>query len=240
MNKRFIVMALSAFLVVFVTAGCGIDNNNQEQSDQVLMEKDRAKELELEFTIPAGELKVSSGADEWVEGTIKYNDDKLTPDITYLHIGDKGTGVIEQKKRKLVNDGIGEVVNKWDLKVNDDVPLELKVNSGASESNLNLTGLQLRDLDVNAGIGDITIDLGGKWEESFDVSLDMGVGQSTIILPEDVGVKIKSTKGIGHAEFVDFISKGNGVYVNEAYENADVIINVKTTLGVGEAVFKLE
>jgi predicted membrane protein len=68
----------------------------------------------------------------------------------------------------------------------------------------------------------------------------MGVGKSTIILPADVGVQIKSSKGIGKTEFVDFISKGNGEYVNEAYENADVIIHVKTELGLGQAIFKLE
>jgi hypothetical protein len=53
-------------------------------------------------------------------------------------------------------------------------------------------------------------------------------------------VKIESSKGIGTADFVGFISKGNGIYVNEAFDDANVIINLKTDLGVGEVVFKLE
>jgi hypothetical protein len=76
--------------------------------------------------------------------------------------------------------------------------------------------------------------------ESFDVTLEMGVGSSTIILPSEVGVKIESSKGLGKVDFDGLISKGNGVYVNEAYENADVIINLKTDLDVGAVTFKLE
>jgi hypothetical protein len=56
----------------------------------------------------------------------------------------------------------------------------------------------------------------------------------------EVGVKIESTKGLGKADFDGLISKGNGVYVNEAYEDAVVIINLKTDLGVGAVTFKLE
>jgi len=110
----------------------------------------------------------------------------------------------------------------------------------ASKTKLDLKGINLSGLDVSAGVGDITIDLSGKWKKSFNASLKMGVGKSTIILPADVGVKIDSSKGIGKAEFVDFISKGNGIYVNEAYEKADVIIKLKTEMGIGEAIFKLE
>ena len=86
----------------------------------------------------------------------------------------------------------------------------------------------------------MTIDLGGKWEKSFDASLKMGVGKSTIILPKEVGVKIISSKGIGTTNFVGFISEGDGVYVNEAYKDADVIINLNTELGIGEVNFQME
>lgn len=239
MSKKFFLVLLTVFVLV-LTTGCGIVRdkyeNDKSRSTDVKIEKDKAKEIGLELRLGAGELNVSSGADEWVEGTIEYNNDRLKPDVSYVHIGDKGTAVIKQGKFKTV----GKLKNKWDLTLNNQVPINLIVNSGASETKLDLTGLKLSGLDVNAGVGDITIDLSGKWKESFDVSLEMGVGQSTIILPADVGVKIKSTKGIGSVDFVDFISKGNGVYVNEAYENADVIINVRTELGVGESTFTLK
>ena len=240
MKKKILASALAVSLLV-VISGCGIFANGSEENGKVTIEKDKANELQLELNLGAGELNVEKGAVEWVDGSINYNQDKLKPEVSYKLKGDIGIGVIEQESKGLLDKiNIGELKNVWNLTLTDEIPLDLRVNSGASDTNLDLKGLNLKELDVNAGVGDITIDLGGKWNESFDAALALGVGQSTIILPNDVGVKIESSKGIGTADFVGFISKGNGVYVNEAYEDADVIINLKTDLGVGEAIFKLE
>jgi hypothetical protein len=240
MKKKIFAGVLAVSLLIGVS-GCGIFANGSDDNEKVTIEKDKAKELQLELNLGAGELKVEKGANEWVEGSIDYNQDKLKPEVSYKLKGDKGIGVIEQYKKGLVdNIKIGELKNEWNLTLTDEIPLDLRVNSGASETNLDLKGLLIKELDVNAGVGDITIDLGGNWEKSFDTALALGVGKSTIILPIDVGVKIKASKGIGTADFVDFISKGNGVYVNKAYEDAEVVINLTTDLGIGEAVFKLE
>jgi hypothetical protein len=240
MKKVFYAGVLGLSLMVAVT-GCGLFANGSVENGNVTIEKDKAKELQLELNLGAGELNVEKGADEWVEGSIDYNEDKLKPEVSYKLKGDKGIGVIEQENTGILDKiKSGDLKNIWNLTLTDEIPLNLVVNSGASDTNLDLKGLNLKDLDVNAGVGDITIDLSGKWETSFEAALALGVGQSTIILPEDVGVKIESSKGIGTADFVGFISKGNGIYVNEAYENADVIIDLKTDLGVGEVVFKIE
>jgi hypothetical protein len=240
MKKVFYAGALGLALTVTIS-GCGLFANGSVENGNVTIEKDKAKELQLELNLGAGELNVEKGADEWVEGSIEYNEDKLKPEVSYKRKGDKGIGVIEQENTGILDKiKIGDLKNEWNLTLTDEIPLNLVVNSGASDTNLDLKGLNLKDLDVNAGVGDITIDLSGKWKKSFDAALALGVGQSTIILPKDVGVKIESSKGIGTADFVGFISKGKGIYVNEAFEDADVIINLKTDLGVGEVVFKLE
>lgn len=181
---------------------------------------------------------MKGGSKDWAAGTVEYNHNQLKPKMSYELNGDKGKGIIEQKNVNYKN--FKKLKNKWDFSLNNQIPIDLTVNSGATDTKLNLERLKLKSLDVNSGVGNVTIDLCGKWEKSFDASLKMGVGKSTVILPSDVGVKIISSKGIGKADFVGLISKGNGVYVNEAYEKADVIINIETDLGVGETIFKLE
>jgi hypothetical protein len=237
--KKKLFMGVIAVSLLVMTSGCGLIANGSEKegTSNISIEKDKAKELELELNIGVGELVIEKGAGEWVEGTIDYSKD-MKPDVSYKLKGDKGIGKIDQENGKLNNISIGEVKNKWELNLNDEIPIDLTVNTGASETNLDLKGVLLSGLEVHAGVGDVTIDLGGEWSESFDVSLEMGVGKTTIILPKDVGVRIESAKGIGTAEFGDLISKGDGVYVNEAYEDADVIINLTTDLGVGEVIFK--
>ncbi|WP_371931938.1 hypothetical protein [Mesobacillus subterraneus] len=62
----------------------------------------------------------------------------------------------------------------------------------------------------------------------------------TVILPKDTGIRVRSQKGIGSSSFENLISKGDGVYVNEAYEDAKVKIDLDVDLGVGEVTFKTE
>jgi hypothetical protein len=240
MKKNILVGLLISTNLVWM-AGCSSTVlGKEDQQSTIHIEKDKAEQLDITLNVGAGSLNVTEGAKDWVEGEIQYNVDDLEPKVSYKRSGDIGKVVIEQSKKDLSGIKFGDVKNDWELQLSNHIPLELEVNTGASETKLDLQGLQLEGLNVNAGVGDVTVDLSGDWQESFDVDLKMGVGQSTIILPKDVGVRIKSTKGIGHADFEGFISEGNGVYVNEAYENADVKIDVNTELGIGEANFVLE
>lgn len=243
--KKNLILALMIPATLMWIAGCssvviGKENIGKADVSKIHVEKDKAKELDIVLNVGAGKLNVAEGASEWVEGEIQYNVKELKPKVTYKKSGKTGEIVIEQSNKELSGINIGNIKNDWDLELSNDVPIDLEVNTGASDTKLNLQGLKLSNLDVSSGVGNVTVDLSGDWKESFDVDLKMGVGQSTIILPVDVGVKIKSTKGIGHADFEGFISKGNGVYVNEAYEKADVKIDVDTDLGIGEANFVLE
>jgi predicted membrane protein len=239
MNKKVVVGLLISANLMWM-AGCSSIAFGKENDSKIHIKKDKAEQLDITLNVGAGELHVSEGAKDWVEGEILYNAKDLKPKVKYKKSGSTGKVTIEQSKKNFNGIKLGNVKNSWDLELNDDVPMDLEVNVGAANTNLDLSGLQLKNLNVNAGVGDVTVDLSGDWAESFDVNLEMGVGESTIILPSNVGVRIKSTKGIGTADFKGFISKGNGVYVNEAYDSADVMIDVNTELGIGEANFVLE
>lgn len=239
MKKKIVLGLIIAANLTWIT-GCSSIGWGNEETSNIQIEEDKAKQLDITLDYGIGELNVSGGAKEWVEGEAEYNIDNLKPKVKYKRTGNEGKIKINQSKVNLSGIRIGNVKSIWDLQLTNDVPINLEVDTGASETNLDLQGLQLSNLDINAGVGDITVDLSGGWQESFNVDLEIGVGKSTIILPKDVGVKIKSSKGIGSSNFEGFISKGNGVYVNEAFKNADVKIIVNTDLGLGEANFELE
>ena len=45
--------------------------------------------------------------------------------------------------------------------------MDLTVETGASLANLDLQGLQLEKLDIEAGVGDLTVNLGGDWKRAL-------------------------------------------------------------------------
>lgn len=237
---KSLLFTSSILVSSFVLAGCSENAITKEDQANVLIERDKAEQLDVSLNISVGKLDVSEGAKEWVEGELEYTSDKLKPKVSYKQTGKKGKILIEHPNKKFTDFKGTNIKSNWDLQLSKEVPIDLMVNTGASESHLDLQGLQLSSLNVNVGVGDTTIDLRGDWKQDFNVQLSMGVGKSTIILPKDVGVQIKSSKGIGQSEFRGFISMGDDVYINEAYDDAKVKIIVNAEMGIGKADFIIE
>ena len=206
-------------------------------ADVLSIEKDNAKSLDVDIRFGAGELLVEGDAAEWVEGTINTNMKKGYPSVTYKNKKDIGYVVIQQKKK--VFSPFGKKRNNWNIQLTNEIPVDLDVQMGASESTLNLAGIRLSHLSVDAGVSDTTINLGGDWKESFDAEINLGVGDAEIRLPKGTGVKLSVAKGIGSLTTDSFISEGGGVYVNEAYDQTDTQINLAVNVGVGQVKFVL-
>ncbi|MEJ2747732.1 MAG: LiaF-related protein, partial [Anaerolineae bacterium] len=125
-----------------------------------------------------------------------------------------------------------DVKYEWDLKLNDDIPMDLDINLGVGENNLELSGLTLNSLDIQTGVGETTIDLTGDWANSFDVDIKGGVGKTTVYLPSNVGVRVETQTGIGGINVHNLIQNGD-TYTNAAYDSADVVLDIKVQGGIG-------
>ena len=238
--KKLIGFALIFSASLLILTGCFsfIPEKVKEQENTLSVKKDNAEKLEVEINLGVGELTVAKGAKEWMEGNAQYNIKKLAPKVHYKQRGKTGDLVIEHKGSTKI--GLGNIKNFWEIELNEDIPMDLSVETGASKAKLDLRGLKLENLDIETGVGDLYVDLGGDWNKSFETNIETGVGQTTVILPSTVGVKITTDKGIGSINLEGFIAKGKGIFVNEAYEKADVILEINAEMGVGDITFKLD
>ncbi|QTD39933.1 toast rack family protein [Sporosarcina sp. Te-1] len=203
------------------------------------IERDNAKALHVDLDFGAGELLVSGGSDEWMNGKFLHNSSKHAPQISYKE--KRGTGFLDIKQRSRVTFGFTKrkFENDWNIQLTDKIPLDLDIDMGVSDTTLDLKGLQLNKLTIDSGVSDSTIDLSGDWKESFPANIDIGVGDSTLLLPKQTGVRLSISRGIANVDLKDFISKGNGIYVNEAFDKADVIIDITMNIGIGDVEVKL-
>ncbi|MFJ3386998.1 MULTISPECIES: toast rack family protein [unclassified Lysinibacillus] len=236
--KKFMGLGLVIGASLIALSGCNSVIPGKTKDETILVEKDKAEKLDVELQLGIGEITVEKGAKDWIEGTAQYNIDKLAPKVKYDLRGKTGKISIDHKGSTNVR--LGKIKNIWDIKLNEDIPMDLSIEAGASDAEIDLQGLQLEKLDINTGVGDLKVNLGGDWKKSFETNIETGVGNTTVTLPSKVGVKLTTEKGIGTSSIDGLISKGEGVYVNEAYDKADVKIEVNSEIGLGDVTFKLD
>jgi hypothetical protein len=231
MKRLGVLLVVAAvFLGSCGTQGQGQDVGEMRNESRTIQPED-AKSVRAHLTMGAGELKVGGAADALMEGDFSYNVADWKPRIDYEVGGEKGDLTVEQGSG---DDGRlgGGARNEWDLRFNDDVPTDLVVEMGAGESDLDLDSLTLTGLDLEMGAGETTVDLTGDYAQDFDASIEGGVGEATVLVPSEVGVRVRAEGGLGKINAEGFHREGEA-YVNDAYGDSDVSLNVDVRGGVG-------
>jgi len=90
-----------------------------------------------------------------------------------------------------------------------------------------------QDMVVQGGAGEITLDLTGDWANSADIEVTSGVGRLALRLPDDVGVRVEVEGGLTNVKTSGLRSTG-GAYVNDAYGEAEIELNIEVTTGIGQ------
>ena len=231
---------LSTLLVISgVLAGaCGMQGGDEPQVGKMQHEsksvdpKD-AQSVRAQLKMGAGELNLTGGADGVMEGDFSYNVASWKPKVSYDVSGNKGELLVKQGGSRS-SALTGKARNEWDIRMNDQLPTDLVVRLGAGESDLDLDSLTLTGLDLRMGAGKTTVDLTGDYAQSFDATIQGGVGEAKVLLPSGVGVKAKAQGGLGKIDAGEGLKKVGDSYVNDAYGESDVTLNVDVRGGVGE------
>jgi hypothetical protein len=230
MGRVVIVLVAGAVAALFLVS-CGTQGIGDLQRESRSVDLDNSQSVRAELKMGAGELNLTGGADALVEGDFAYNVADWKPEVNYDVTGDAGELSVEQGSGEDVPVG-GEVRNEWDLRLNDDVPIDLSVEMGAGESDLDLDSLTLTGLDLQMGAGKTTVDLTGDYDRDLSATIEGGVGEATVRLPSAVGVKVNAEGGLGTINAQGLQREGDA-YVNDAYGDSDVTLDVDVRGGVG-------
>jgi N-terminal domain of toast_rack, DUF2154 len=236
MNRLAFPFALLVTVAVLAGA-CGMQPGGKPQVGKMRHESKsvdpkNAQAVRAQLKMGAGELNLTGGADRLMEGDFSYNVADWKPEVSYDVSGDEGELVVKQGGSEGSN-LTGEAHNEWEIRMNDELPTDLVVKLGAGESDLDLDSLTLEGLKLQMGAGKTTVDLTGDYAQDFDASIQGGVGEATVLLPSEVGVKAKAEGGLGKINAEDLKRVGDS-YVNDAYGESDVNLSVDVKGGVGE------
>ena len=195
-----------------------------------------AKSVSVELKMGAGDLKVKGGAGGLMAGTFSYNVPSWKPKIEYRESGDRGTLTIEQPAGGHSN--FGDTKYSWALQLNNKLPMDLHVEMGAGSSELALGDLSLTKLHVEVGAGRSIVDLTGDGKHDVDAHIEGGVGNATVKLPRNVGVRVTVEGGLGSVSAPDFRRDGDA-YVNEEYGKSPFTVKVRVEGGIGKVTLEL-
>ena len=238
---RYVVVVLSILMMaatVVLAGACSTQGGGTQQEVGKMqhvsksVDPENATSARAQLKMGAGELNLTGGADQLMEGDFSYNVSEWKPKVSYGVSGEKGELVVKQGSAE--GGGLsGGARNEWDISMNDEVPTDLVVQVGAGESDLDLDSLTLAGLKLQMGAGKTTVDLTGDYAQGFDARIQGGVGEATVMLPSEVGVKAIAQGGLGKID-AEGLKKVGDSYVNNAYGESDVTLNVDVQGGVGE------
>lgn len=216
---------------------CNVVQVGSTRTDHESVALEGIDSAEITIKMGVGGLTVRGGASNLLDADFTYNVDEWKPVISYRTRGSTGILSVEQPS---VSSAVPDnrVKNDWDLQLDPTIAKELNISLGVGTSSLNLGGINLTNLDVNVGVGETTIDLSGPWSDDADIKIKGGVGEATVILPTQVGVRVTTNTGIGDILAYDLRQNGK-VYTNDIYETSSVRLTIDVEGGVGRIVLRL-
>jgi hypothetical protein len=227
--KQLVVLMVAAALFL---GSCGTQRVGEMQRESQSVDLENAQSVVAELRMGAGELNVTGGSDALMEADFSYNIAEWEPEVSYDVSGDTGELIVEQGSGEGIPVG-GDARNEWEVRFNDEVPTDLHVEMGAGESDLDLDSLALTKLDLEMGAGKTTVDLTGDYRQDLDASIEGGVGEATVLLPSEVGVRARAEGGLGKINAEGLQREGES-YVNDAYGASDVTLDIDVRGGVGQ------
>ena len=211
------VLSLAALACSFITINIPRLKTGPTETLTVSEPLPDASVVDVTLKMGAGELKVSGGAEGLVEGEIQYNVAAWKPTIT--NDGDSLT--IQQGD---TNGQIGipenDVVNQWDLKLGN-APMNLTINAGAYDGALDLSGVPLRNLEINDGASDAVVTFDSVNPEEMET------------LVYETGASSVDLTGLANANFAEMtFAGGAGDYTLDFSGELQRDATVQVTAGV--------
>lgn len=227
---RLIASFVSTALCGAAITACGTEPTGDTRTVTRAIELDNADAVAVALVMGAGELRVDGGAPRLMDASFRFNVPSWEPVVSYNRDGGRAALSVSQPNSSAPR-GRGE--NRWELKFNDTVPMDLRATLGAGEATLTIGTLNLQGVEINQGVGQLTVDLRGAPKRSYEARVNGGVGEARVRLPRDVGIVASAAGGLGGIN-VDGLEKRGDTWVNPQHEHDPIAIRLIVKRGIGE------
>ena len=220
-------------LGVWVMAGYFLRGN--VGTEQVSIDLQGASQASLKLSYGAGHLIIGGGASpgQLLTGSFSGRVKKsahLSGDILKAHL-EAGPSFFPTLLSGM--QGL-----EWNVELNRDIPLTLRLETGASQSELDLRDLRVTDLKVSTGASKTDITLPANAGETT-VKVELGAASLDMVVPNGVAARIRSEHGVAAVE-VDTarFPYSNGIYESADYSSAQNKVDIMIEAGAGKVAVR--
>lgn len=123
--------------------------------------------------------------------------------------------------------------SRWDINVQEKIPLEVLLQSGAINAELDLSQLNVSNLSIKAGAGELAINLGPAVDK---ILVESGACSIDVNIPANVGVRLKTSGALISVDSDDgrVISVGDRRYESKGLESKDALVDIEIKAAAGK------
>lgn len=226
------VLALVAVVVV-ATGGYTVPTGNARETSVSVEQAAQTNRLQTAIKSGAGKITVTANDTEALVAA------RLQSDVATLSQTSRqrdGVQIVDIATEFRDGWQIGSIRNDLEVSLSERVPLQLSLDAGASEVDLDLQAAILEALTLKLGASSAAIQLGDKAELSR-LTIEAGASAITLEVPQGVGVRVKKEAGLASVELPGLQDKGNSVFESDGYERS--VKKIDLTLKIGAGSFTL-
>jgi hypothetical protein len=228
---KFNMLATGGVLLLLFTAACGGRDPGPTQTGSVNIDAGKAEAVRAVIHMDSGEFHLSGGTAKLLSASWRYSEQVGAPVVNYAVTGSHGALSIESPKN--APSRLRNRVNEWTLQMGAQPPLDLEIYFGAGTSDIDVSSLALRSMEVHMGAGEMKLNLDGIYPKDVPVDVEGGAGEAEIRLPKSMGVVVDAKVGIGGVN-TNGLEKRDGMYYNDAYAEGKPAMHVNVRGGVGD------
>jgi len=122
---------------------------------------------------------------------------------------------------------------EWNFSLNREIPLALKLETGASQSEFDLRDLKVTDLKISTGASKTDVTLPAN-AGMTNVRAELGAASLDMIVPQGVAARIRAEQGVSAIEIdTTRFPYANGIYESADYSSAPNKVDIMIQAGAG-------
>jgi len=208
-----------------------MDSNNGERAGVYQEDKEYDNEItnfDIELIYGANRLHIDRVRDNDNLYDLDLDYRNAQPNIYYKMFNNKAELKIEQSKK--INIGLNSEI--WRVGLSGRVPINLNLKAGAGDLILDLKELQVNNLQIDAGLGQLDIKYPDRDNKTI---INAGAGNIKLSIPSQTALRIEANSVINNNNFEEtgLIKLYKNVYQSKNYGEVQHRIDIKISTSAG-------